>query len=235
MLWLLLLLVLLILWWLGWRLVRLCEAVNPADWGRRSSNIIAGLNFLFCRTLHRLQFSPLPLPESGPVVVVANHMSGLDPLLMIAASPRPLRFIIAREHYEIFGLNWLFRLAQCIPVDRKGRPEQALREALRALEQGDVVALFPHGTIHLDTDPPRKLKGGAVRLAHKVGTPLCAIRLEDVRGAGHTFLSVILPSQARLMAHPLFSCSSLDHEACLSRIQELIETPLQDNRASRNA
>ena len=214
-------LVLLIL--LAPRFLRACENASPADWGSRKVNRTAGFIYLLCRHLHHFQYDPLPLPESGSALVASNHMSGLDPFLLIAASPRPLRFLIAREQYERFGLRWLFRMARCIPVDREGRPERALREALTALEEGDVVAVFPHGKIHLDTDPPRKLKGGVARLAHRTGSPIYPVRVDDVRGAGHTILAVFIPSYSKLKVFPFLDCSVLDHDECLEKLAVIIE------------
>lgn len=210
------------------RFIRACEAASPADWGSRGVSRIAGFISLYCRYFHRLQFDSLPLPESGPALVIANHISGLDPFMMIAASPRPLRFLIAREQYERFGLNWLFRLAKCIPVDRQGRPERALREAMAALEQGDVVALFPHGKIHLDTDPPRKLKGGVAFLAKKLNCAVFPVRLDGVRAAGYTFLAVLIPSrQARLKTCPRLECSDLSQQECLKTLSGCIESAVK--------
>ena len=207
---------------LGYLFIRACEAASPADWGSKKTNRIVGFISLFCRYVHRFQFDPLPLPTKGCAIVASNHMSGLDPFLLIAASPRPLRFLIAREQFERFGLNWLFRIARCIPVDREGRPERAMREALTALGEGDVVALFPHGKIHLDTDPPRKLKGGVIRLAHKTGCAIYPVRVDDVRGAGHTALAVILPSRAKLKCHLPLVCGDRGHEACLEALTTLL-------------
>lgn len=215
-----------VLCWLLYQFLNRCETASLADWGSRGKNRLAGLATLICRRWHRFQYERLPLPEHGGVLVAANHISGLDPLLLITASPRPLRFLIAREQYERYGLSWLFRLAGCIPVDRDKQPERALREALRALADGDVIVLFPHGGIHLDTDPPRKLKGGVARLAHKSGAPVCAVRLDDVRGAGHTLMAVLIPSSARLKAFPLLDCSELGHDECLARLGEMLEAPV---------
>jgi 1-acyl-sn-glycerol-3-phosphate acyltransferase len=206
------------------RFLQACENASTADWGSRKVNRIAGFIYLLCKHLHHLQFDPLPLPKTGGALVASNHISGLDPFLLIAASPRPLRFLIAREQYQRFGLNWLFRLARCIPVDREGRPERALREALTALEQGDVVAVFPHGRIHLDSDPPRKLKGGVVRLAQRTDSPIFPVRIDDVRGAGHTVLAVVIPSYSRLRVFPTIDCSVMEHEECLIRLATFIES-----------
>ncbi|HFE32040.1 MAG TPA: 1-acyl-sn-glycerol-3-phosphate acyltransferase [Gammaproteobacteria bacterium] len=213
----------LVLLWLLWVFLRRCEALSPADWGSPWHNRLVGLTVLFCRRFHRLPPDLLPLPAEGPVVVASNHVSGLDPLLLIAASPRPLRFLIAREEYERFGLTWLFRLAGCIPVDRSGRPERALREALRVLANGEVVAVFPHGKIHLDSDPPRKLKGGAVRLAQRIGCPIQPLRVEGVRGEGHTLLAVLMRSRAWIRVFPPLDCRALSEQDCLQQLTQILQ------------
>jgi 1-acyl-sn-glycerol-3-phosphate acyltransferase len=171
-------------------------AYNGADWGSPFLNRLDGLNRLFCRTLHRLPADNFDLPETGPAIVASNHVSGLDAILLLAASPRPLRFMIAREQYERFGMQWLFHALGAIPVDRSGRPEKAMREAVNALKAGEVIAIFPHGKIHLPGDPPRKLKGGAARLAAISGCPVHALMIEGIRLKGVVVASVFVPSRA---------------------------------------
>lgn len=224
MFWLGVVFVFILFLFLSSRVLQACEKVAPANWGSRNLNRIAGFIYLFCKYVHHFEYEPIPLPVSGKALVASNHMSGLDPFLLVAASPRPLRFLIAREQYNRFGLSWLFRMARCIPVDRQGRPEKALREALAALEAGDVVAVFPHGTIHLDTDPPRKLKGGVARLAHKTRTPIYPVRVDDVRGEGHTALAVFIPSYSKLRTFSPLDCEKQEHEQCLGMLRSVIES-----------
>ncbi len=196
---------------------------SEADWGRAWRNVIDGLVRLFCRHFHRLEYRPIPLPEAGPALVASNHVSGLDPLLLITASKRPLRFLIAEEEYRRFGFTWLFRAAGCIPVDRSRRPDIALLQARRALERGEVIALFPHGRIHLDSDPPRRLKGGVVKLAQWHDCPICPVRLDGIRGEGRTVSAVVMRSRARLRSFPPVDCSMLSPDECLERVREVIE------------
>lgn len=197
---------------------------GEADWGGITMKVIAGLNRLWCLRWHRLEYSPPDLPQYGPALVVANHISGLDSLVMIAASPRPLRFIIAREEFQRFGLNWLYKAVGCIPVDRDSRPQEALRAALSALNQGEVVALFPHGRIHLETDPPRKLKRGVLWLAQQTGCPIIPQRITGVRRAGHVFSPVFLRGRVQMKTFPPYPYADCaNDEQCLQQLSDLLE------------
>ncbi len=215
--------------WLAWRwAVKSCEAANVADWGNRWINRLDGLNRLFCRHFHRLEHGDLPLPACGGALLVSNHVSGLDPLLLIAASPRPLRFLIAREEYECWWLNWLFRAVGCIPVARSRNPRAALAEAQRRLKAGEIVALFPHGHIHLDHHPPRPLKRGVALLARATGVPIIAVRLDGVRGQGRTVSAVFLRSRVRLRHHAPLPPTDQGADALLARLAQLLSPPRAD-------
>ena len=206
-------------------LVHLGQKAAKVDWGGKRVNWMDGLVRLLCRHVHRLPDTIIPLPETGPAIVVANHISGLDPMLLVAASHRPLRFLIAREEYERSGLHWLFKKMGCIPVDRTGKPEQALRQALRALQQGEVLALFPHGKIHLDSDPPRKIKGGVARLASWTHAPVFPVRIDGVGGEGQVALAPFIPSNVQISVAPEFFCKPDDVAECLDHITRMIEAP----------
>jgi len=219
--------------WLVARGLRACRAAARADWGRGWLNTVDGLNRIFCRRFHRLRAAHLPLPKHGPALVVANHVSGLDPLLLIAASERPLRFIIAREQYERFGLHWLLRAVGCIPLDRAASPHRALAAARRALLHGEVVALFPHGRIHLEKEEPVRLKPGILHLAKLSGAPVYPLRIDGVRGVGRTVSAVFLRSRARLTLFPHLYYTDSDPERLLDTIGQQISHPAHDKKQDR--
>lgn len=220
MLWLIaIILVLIVCCWLAYIGIK----ASVVDWGGWAINWIDGIGRLLCKYLHHLPDTKIPLPETGAAIVVSNHVSGLDPFILLAACRRPLRFLIAREQYERPILHWLFKASGCIPVDRSGKPELALRQALQALKNGEALAIFPHGKIHLDSDPPRKLKGGAVRLSAWTNTRIYPVKINGVGGEGMEALAAFIPSQVQLdIAEPI-SCTDSSRNECLDMILSIIE------------
>lgn len=91
------------------------------------------------------------IPARGAALLVCNHVSFMDALVVGAASPRPLRFLMDKPIYDSPWLNWLFRRIGAIPVDADrhdpGSVRQALAEVSRALRQGEVVMVFPEGRL----------------------------------------------------------------------------------------
>lgn len=218
---------------LGWMWrwgIRRCEAANRADWGHKWVNRLDGLNRIFCYRFHRLRHEQLALPETGGALVASNHVSGLDPLLLIAASSRPLRFMIAREQYERWWLTWLFRAIGCIPVERTRNPRAAFRAARAALERGEIVALFPHGRIHLDHHPPAPLKRGIALMAGMTGVPIVPVRVEGIRGQGLTVAAVFLRSRARVRAFAPIHCGPRESAGCLEKLAQTLVIPTSSDR-----
>ncbi len=205
---------------LFWWTRRIILEANKTDWHVRWLNYLEGLNQLFCKYYHRLEYSkPIDLPKNGPAIVVSNHLSGIDGNLLIAASRRQLRFLIAREEYERFGLQWLFRAIGCIPVDRSHHAEIALRTALAALKAGEVIAIFPQSTFVLP-GTSRRLKRGSIWLAQQTNCPIYPVHLSGIKGAGHVVRGVLLRSKAKLVTYPPLN---LDDENHLQYLQSLLE------------
>ncbi len=214
----------------AWRsVVYRLERANGADWGNKWLNRLDGLNRIFCRRYHRLVADPIQLPTSGGAILAANHLSGLDPMLMIASCSRPVRFMIATEQYRRRTLNWLFRLIGCIPVDRSGKPEKAFQEALRALENGAVIGVFPQGRIRAPGEGPVALKRGVVALAHLAAVPIIPLHISGINGVGHIILAVLLRSRARIKSTTAIEVFDSKDEGALRKLSDFV------NQESANA
>ncbi len=99
-------------------------------------------------------------PEHGAAIIVANHTSPADPMLLwtehFAAFQKPrlrvIGFMMAKEYYiRNKALNWLCRAMESIPVERAGQDMAPIRDALRRLQAGHLLGLFPEGGINVDT------------------------------------------------------------------------------------
>lgn len=106
------------------------------------------LNRLICRVLYHVRTSPnSPLPEKGPVLLVADHSAYSDPMVLAATAGRPIIFLTATEIYHRPFLKWFCKTVQYIPVQRGVQDIAAVRSLIRALRQDEVVAVFPEGGI----------------------------------------------------------------------------------------
>jgi 1-acyl-sn-glycerol-3-phosphate acyltransferase len=116
---------------------------------------------------HRMSTNgPAPLPRRGPAIIIANHTCSADAAFLSAACRRPLSFLVAREYYKIKVLRPLFRVLACVPVARSGGDAGAVRVALKRLEQGCVLCVFPEGGLsNAGRQRPRRGKAGAALLA----------------------------------------------------------------------
>lgn len=117
------------------------------------------------------------IPAEGPAVLVSNHVSYLDPLLLGLAAQRRgrwVRYLAKRELFARRATGWPLRTMGHIPVDRGGDAAASLVAALRALRRGEVVGVYPEGTISR-TLVVGHGKTGAARLALVSGAPLVPV------------------------------------------------------------
>lgn len=110
------------------------------------------------------------IPTTGPAVLVCNHVSFVDAVLLMAASPRPIRFIMDHRIFKVPVLGWLFRLAKTIPIaPQKDDPvtyEAAFDVAAKVLRDGDLLAIFPEGGITQD-GTLQPFKGGIMKILER--------------------------------------------------------------------
>ncbi|TCI03656.1 acyl-[ACP]--phospholipid O-acyltransferase [Corallincola luteus] len=86
------------------------------------------------------------IPEQGGVLMLGNHISWIDWAIVQIASPRPVRFVMEKSIYQRWYLNWFFRLFDVVPI-ASGDYRKSVARIAELLNQGEVVCLFPEGTI----------------------------------------------------------------------------------------
>ncbi|MCZ6795411.1 MAG: lysophospholipid acyltransferase family protein [Planctomycetota bacterium] len=171
---------------------------GPED--RFCISVLRLLCLAVCRLIHRLEHNPVadPLPPDGPCIVVANHRSAVDPVLVAGVTRRWIRFLMAREYYELPGMRLLFRYLGCIPVNRDGNDLTATRRALEALREGKAIGIFPQGGIRDPDDDLESVKAGVALLALRSKAPVIPLYIDGSPHSDSVLVSILRPSRSRI-------------------------------------
>jgi 1-acyl-sn-glycerol-3-phosphate acyltransferase len=110
------------------------------------------------------------IPTHGAAVLACNHVSFADPVLVMAASPRPVYFLMDHRIFKSSALGWLFRLGKAIPVAPRAEDpsayEAAFDAAAKVLRDGDLLCIFPEGGITKDGSL-QPFKGGIAKILER--------------------------------------------------------------------
>lgn len=131
------------------------------------------------------------IPSEGAVILTCNHVSFIDAVLLMAASPRPIYFIMDHRIFKIPVLGWIFKLAKAIPIAPQKEDaqayEKAFEDAAQVLRNGDVLAIFPEGAITRDGElaefRPGLLKILQRAKADGVTVPVIPMALKNLWGS----------------------------------------------------
>jgi 1-acyl-sn-glycerol-3-phosphate acyltransferase len=160
------------------------DAPVPPD-GRKSSPVFRVLRLLV-RQIIRLAF-PIRvqglenLPESGPAVVVGNHTSFIDGIVLEVFPARLIRFMTKNSQYKGRLVTWFLTQAGTFPVRRYTIDAQAVRNAIRVVRQGHLLGVFPEGERSWD-GRMLPFKRGAIRLLLTLGVPVVPVGVSGAYG-----------------------------------------------------
>ncbi len=149
------------------------------------------LMWLLVHTFYRVNASGLErVPPEGPVILVCNHVSYLDALVIGAMIRRPVRFVMHRYIFKIPIMRTVFRLAKAIPIVSGKKDPEGLRFALdqvsRELSAGRVVAVFPEGMLTRDGDIG-VFRSGIERMVERNPVPVIPMALQGLWGSFYSF------------------------------------------------
>ncbi|MBL8488990.1 MAG: MFS transporter [Rhodocyclaceae bacterium] len=149
--------------------------------------------WMLVHSVYRLEKEGLEhIPDAGPAVVVCNHVSFVDALVIMAACRRPIRFIMDHNIFRWPVLSFVFRESRAIPIaparEDASLMERAFDEAARALEAGEVVGIFPEGRI-TDTGEMYPFRPGIGKILSRTGAENVVVVPMALRGLWGSFFS----------------------------------------------
>lgn len=145
------------------------------------------LIWVITHTIYRVSHEALErLPERGAAMLVCNHVSYMDALIIAGSVPRPVRFIMLKRIFDIPVLNFIFRTGRAIPIDSPRSDAQAYEDALseirEALETGDLLCIFPEGKLTTDGEID-EFRPGIERILEANPVPVFPLALQGLWGS----------------------------------------------------
>jgi 1-acyl-sn-glycerol-3-phosphate acyltransferase len=123
------------------------------------------------------------VPDEGAALVVCNHVSYTDPLVLMGAIPRPTRFVMYYRIFNTPGLSWVFRTARAIPIAGAKEDPQVMEDAFaevdKALAEGEIVGIFPEGKLTTDGEIAQ-FKAGVERILKTRPVPVVPMALRGM-------------------------------------------------------
>lgn len=149
--------------------------------------LIRFIAWLLIHTIHRVHtIDTERIPKSGAAVLVCNHVSYVDAIVIMAASPRPIRFVMDHRIFKTPVLSWIFKTAKAIPIaPAKEDPwlmERAYVDIAQALHEGDLVCIFPEGKL-TSTGEMNEFKGGVKKILDRSPVPVIPMALRGLWGS----------------------------------------------------
>ena len=201
--------------------------------GKAPEFLFRMIGWIMVHSIYRVEKIDLHhIPDEGGAMLVCNHVSYADPVILHAICPRHLRFVMQEEIYKFPLLNWLFRSVGAIPVTDPRKDRHAVRksydEIARALENGELVCIFPEGGVTTDGEI-RKFKNGIEKIIGRTPVPVIPMALRGLWGSffsrkyGPPLMS--LPrrffSRITILAEPAINPEQVSTRDLQQRIQKL--------------
>ena len=139
----------------------------------------------------------LPHVERG-AVIVCNHRSSVDPFFVQVCCDRPIRWMVAKEFCEHPLFGWFLTTCNVIPVNRGGIDTAATKAAIRCVQAGGLVGMFPEGRINMSDQFMLPIRPGAGLIATKADVPLIPCHIEGAPYGRTPWSPFFLPARVRI-------------------------------------
>jgi 1-acyl-sn-glycerol-3-phosphate acyltransferase len=182
--------------------------------------------YIWMRIFHGLQFRGTSnIPPEGPVIIAGNHPSYFDPVVLSLATMRHVRFFALADILKLPVIGWFARQWGILPVYRGGDNEPTVQKALRILQRGGAIGIFPEGRRSLQY-AMGVARPGVGRLAVQGGAKVVPCVIYGTWKAWPHLTALPHPAKIVVDFLPPISIDPIDtrenHEAIALRIRELI-------------
>lgn len=178
--------------------------------------------WLLARLLFRIRVHGVGhVPRSGPVLIAPNHVSFMDPILVTIPIRRPLHYIALEPFLRIPVLGAIMRWARAFPVREDEVNSQAVRRALRLLQSGEALVVFPEGGRSAD-GRLQPFRSGAIRLALAADAPIVPVTIAGAFEAWPMHRRVPRPARVVVTYHPPLTRKDLPSGAPRKALPELM-------------
>ncbi len=145
------------------------------------------LAWFLVKALYRVEVHGLEnVPEDGPAIVVCNHVSFVDAVVLMGMSPRPVRFVMDHQIFRIPVLSFIFRTGRAIPIaprkEDEALMEKAFTDVRAGLDAGDLIGIFPEGGITRDGELA-PFRPGITRILTDRPVPVIPMALRGLWGS----------------------------------------------------
>jgi len=192
------------------------------------------LIWLLVHTMYRVDKTDLDkIPDEGPAILVCNHVSFIDALVLAGSIRRPLRFVMYYRIFQLPILSFIFKTANTIPIagakEDRGMMENAFRQISAALSEGELVCIFPEGKI-TDDGELNVFKPGVMKALARDPVPVIPLALRGLWGsffsrAHGNAMSRLLPrgifSRLELVAGDPIAAEIVTPELLQQRVEQL--------------
>jgi 1-acyl-sn-glycerol-3-phosphate acyltransferase len=162
-------------------------------------SVVYAIVYLVARVLWRASIhGRFPIPPGQGAVIICNHRSSLDPSFVALTVPRVVHWLVAREYCEFLLFRRLLRLCGSIPTNRGGVDTAATKAAIRIVEQGGLVGLFPEGRINRTGQTLLPGHPGAAMIALKTRAPVVPCYIRGAPYDGTSLGCLLMPASVRL-------------------------------------
>jgi 1-acyl-sn-glycerol-3-phosphate acyltransferase len=190
------------------------------------------LAWMYIKLMYRVEISGVEqhVPDEGPALLVCNHVSYMDALLLSSAIPRPIRFVMYYKIFNTPGARWAFKAARAIPIAGKHEDavlmEKAFTDVAEALAAGELVCIFPEGKLTPDGEIG-PFKSGMERILAANPVPVVPMAIRGMWASIFSRSGIIntlrLPSRIRARVHILAEAPVAGRNATAAELERKVK------------